>query len=80
MELIDRYALLCGWKSMLLSYDARQIIMNAPTINVPAMKHAKWNSKYKSGETVTKGFVSSCCDMWNERKTNYCPHCGAKMG
>lgn len=39
----------------------------------------KWQKHYKSGTTVSDGFVSSCCDMWNERKTPYCPHCGAKM-
>ena len=79
MELIYRYALLSGWKSMLLDSNARQVIINAPAIDVPSMKRARWNNKYRSGAVVDKGVVSSCCDMWNERKTNYCPHCGAKM-
>lgn len=42
-------------------------------------KHGQWQKHYKSGTTVSDGFVSSCCDMWNERKTSYCPNCGAKM-
>lgn len=42
-------------------------------------KHGQWQKYYKSGTTVKNGFVSSCCDMWNERKSHYCPHCGAKM-
>lgn len=39
----------------------------------------KWQKHYRSGTTVNDGYVSSCCDMWNERKSQYCPHCGAKM-
>lgn len=39
----------------------------------------KWENHYRSGLTVKSGYVSSCCDMWHERKSNYCPHCGAKM-
>ena len=34
---------------------------------------------YRSGTPVAKGYVSMCCDMWNNRKSNYCPNCGAKM-
>lgn len=51
----------------------RSIVNNTET------KHGQWQKHYKSGTTVSDGFVSSCCDMWNERKTSYCPHCGAKM-
>ena len=39
----------------------------------------KWETHYKSGIVVKEGFVCYCCDMWNERKTPYCPYCGAKM-
>lgn len=38
-----------------------------------------WYTQYRSGTPVEKGVVSSCCDMWNERKTAFCPHCGTKM-
>lgn len=50
-----------------------------PTADVVEVKHSEWQKHYKSGTTVSDGFVSSCCDMWNERKTPYCPQCGAKM-
>lgn len=50
-----------------------------PIENNAETKHGEWQKHYKSGTTVSDGFVSSCCDMWNERKTPYCPHCGAKM-
>lgn len=41
--------------------------------------HGRWTRFYKSGNKVQEGFVSSCCDMWNERRSNYCPNCGARM-
>lgn len=43
------------------------------------VKRGRWGKSYKSGIGVDEGFVSSCCDMWNERASHYCPHCGAKM-
>lgn len=49
------------------------------TADVVEVRHGQWQKHYKSGTTVSDGFVSSCCDMWNERETPYCPHCGAKM-
>ena len=39
----------------------------------------EWETHYRSGIVVKEGFVCSCCDMWNARKTPYCPYCGAKM-
>lgn len=54
-------------------------ILNAPTADVAEVKHGEWLKHYQSGVTVSEGFVSSCCDMWNERKTPYCPNCGARM-
>lgn len=59
-----------------LLYDELQ---KSPTSDVVEVKYGEWQKHYKSGTTVSDGFVSSCCDMWNERKTSYCPHCGAKM-
>ncbi len=50
-----------------------------PAADVQEVKHGKWRQEYRSGREINKGFVSSCCDMWNERKTDYCPNCGAKM-
>lgn len=42
-------------------------------------KYGYWCTQYRGGTPVAKGVVSSCCDMWNERKTAFCPHCGTKM-
>ena len=38
-----------------------------------------WVRHYRSGTTVGEGYVSTCCDMWNKRKSDYCPNCGARM-
>lgn len=56
-----------------------EMVDDLPDADVVEVKHGQWQKHYKGGTTVSDGFVSSCCDMWNERKTPYCPHCGAKM-
>lgn len=52
---------------------------DAPAADVAPVVHGRWVSHYRSGTTVAEGCVSTCCDMWNNRKTDYCPNCGAKM-
>lgn len=56
-----------------------EMVDDLSAAEVVEIKHGKWLKQYRSSTKVNKGFVSSCCDMWNERKTPYCPHCGAKM-
>lgn len=55
-------------------------IKEQPSVDdvVPVL-HGKWVTHYRSGTPVAEGYVSTCCDMWNNRKSNYCPNCGAKM-
>lgn len=50
-----------------------------PAADVAPVVHERWLKHYRSGVTVAEGCVSSCCDMWNERESRYCPNCGAKM-
>lgn len=55
---------------------------NAPvTVVSPAVHgvHGRWVTRYRSGTPVAEGYVSTCCDMWNNRKSDFCPNCGAKM-
>ena len=54
-------------------------ILKIQAADVAPVRHGHWGKVYKSKVTVLDGYVSSCCDMWNERRTNYCPNCGAKM-
>ena len=51
----------------------------ADVADVQEVKHGYWQNKYRSGTTIKEGVVSSCCDMWNNRKSLFCPNCGARM-
>ena len=57
----------------------RKMVADAPTVDAVVPVQAKWKDHYRSGIKVSKGVVSGCCDMWNERKSDYCPSCGAIM-
>lgn len=39
----------------------------------------QWRRHYRSGTKVSSGFVSSCCDMWSQRYSRFCPDCGRMM-
>lgn len=54
-------------------------VASFPAADVAPVVHGRWVTYYRSGTTVAEGYVSTCCDMWNNRKSDYCPNCGAKM-
>ena len=56
-----------------------RMIDDAPAADVAPVVHGRWVTHYRSGTTVAEGYVSTCCDMWNNRKSDYCPNCGAMM-
>lgn len=79
---IDRAELISNLKEFAneqLTPLIENLIQKQPTADVVEVRHGKWLNNYKSGTLVNEGFVSSCCDMWNERKSSFCPNCGAKM-
>lgn len=57
----------------------KQEINSIPAADVAEVVHGRWVTHYRSGTPVAEGYVSTCCDMWNNRKSDYCPNCGAKM-
>jgi tRNA(Ile2) C34 agmatinyltransferase TiaS len=59
--------------------DAKKAIEAAKTVDAAPVSHGKWMPMYRSGVKVERGYVSTCCDMWAERKSPYCPRCGARM-
>ena len=65
--------------STMMMYEIAYEIEDAPAADVAPVVHGRWSKFYKSGNMVEEGFVSSCCDMWNERRSNFCPNCGARM-
>ena len=54
-------------------------VASCPAADVAPVVHGRWVTHYRSGTPVAEGYVSTCCDMWNNRKSDYCPSCGAKM-
>lgn len=62
-----------------LYYNLCELVDDEPTADVQEVKHGYWQNKYRSGTTIKEGVVSSCCDMWNNRKSQFCPNCGARM-
>lgn len=56
-----------------------EMIQDAPAADVELVRHGRWVTHYRSGTTVAEGYVSTCCDMWNNRKSDFCPNCGARM-
>ena len=54
-------------------------IASLPLADVAPVVHGRWVTHYRGGTPVAEGYVSTCCDMWNNRKSDYCPNCGAKM-
>ena len=73
-----------GFGSYCLEYVFKRLsdefeIEDAPAADVAPVVHARWVTHYRSGTPVAEGYVSTCCDMWNNRKSDYCPNCGVKM-
>lgn len=65
--------------TLLTPEEFAEYLYELPAADVAPVVHASWVTHYRSGTPVAKGYVSTCCDMWNNRKSDYCPNCGAKM-
>lgn len=78
-EYIEREAALMKLMQDGCSAKNLQSISDIPAADVAPVVHGQWVTHYRSGPPVAEGYVSTCCDMWNNRKSDYCPHCGAKM-
>lgn len=59
--------------------QALEMFDEIPAADVAPVVYGRWVTHYRSGTPVAEGYVSTCCDMWNNRKSDYCPNCGAKM-
>lgn len=59
--------------------NIKELINAIPAADVAPVVYGRWVTHYRSGTPVAEGYVSTCCDMWNKRKSHYCPNCGAKM-
>ena len=72
IELINRKA----YNTML---EIAKMVVNAqPTADVAPVVHAHWiQGAYPDGCEIQ--YDCSHCNMSSNGKTNFCPHCGAKM-
>jgi len=59
--------------------DFLSLISEQPTVDAVEVIHGKWNDTYKSGYIPVPKNVCSVCDCCGERRSDYCPNCGAKM-
>lgn len=65
--------------TLLTPEEFAEYLYELPAADVAPVVHGRWVTHYRSGTPVAEGYVSTCCDMWNNHKRNYCPSCGAKM-
>lgn len=65
------------WKPEIVALKC--FVEGIPAADVAPVRHGRWVTHYRSGTTVAEGYVSTCCDMWNNRKSDFCPNCGAQI-
>ena len=74
-RLIDANALKGDFMFLRKMWSGTEItaaIDEAPTVDAVEVVHGRW-------EQLTLGAICRCCNNWNNRSSNYCPNCGAKM-
>lgn len=75
-EYINRTALLENLPDEPYKGVLRRVLMQAPVADVAPVVHAKWE--------IRQTFIGNvpCCSQCGNtaQETDYCPHCGAKMG
>lgn len=74
---IKKHRCKCGAK--LESNPQDKFFDDCPLPDAVPVVYGRWVKHYRSGTAVAEGYVSTCCDMWNNRKSDYCPNCGARM-
>lgn len=77
LELDLEWAEANEWESPICLSDDIMAVLDI--IKNLQLKYGTWVNYYKSGTIVKDGYVSTCCDMWNNRKSEFCPCCGSKM-
>lgn len=83
-ELLD-HAWFCNldhWSGRVVDED---IVNEAHTLDVALVTHACWNDGPGYSVEILRDwylqrtYVCSSCKTEEDKKTNYCPYCGAKM-
>lgn len=74
----------------MLAVEINRMIDNAPTVDAQPVKHGEWLEEENPWLRIAMGrdlyalgrkklWECSVCDSYCLNRTNYCPHCGAKM-
>lgn len=55
-------------------------VLNAmPTVDAAPVVHGHWIPCHPLGDNTPEGYMCSVCHVGGWEKTNFCPHCNAKM-
>lgn len=68
----------------LMREDAIYVLDTIPAADVAPVRHGRWIDEVEKhpelyGWVPLDSVVCSICDISNNRKTKFCPNCGAKM-
>lgn len=60
--------------------DALDMVEDAPTVDAEPVRHGRWGEyEFFSLSPSLNGYPCSNCGQHEDRKTCYCPNCGAMM-
>jgi len=64
---------------MLDEFDTESILRKVPSEDVQPVRHGKWVELEPKGRFARTQYVCSECGAINNKSTNFCPNCGARM-
>lgn len=59
--------------------EAIRAIDSVPPVDAVPVRRGQWIPCRPLGDHAPEGYMCSVCHVGGWEKTNYCPHCGAKM-
>lgn len=66
-------------KQVAQALDMALSALRGPTREMVERMRGEWSEHYKSGVHAGNGVVCTKCDMWNSRRSQFCPACGRPM-
>lgn len=64
----------CGYNTAMA--EMLEFIKQLPSADVQSVKHGQWT---RIDDEYGHDYVCSVCNNKNDRKSHYCPDCGARM-
>ena len=66
-------------KQVAEALDLALAALRGPTREMVERMRGEWSEHYKSGIHAGNGVVCTKCDMWNSRRSHFCPACGRPL-